>query len=88
LQETFNLDNVSDGSQEGSTDPARVPELGPATPSHRSTDPVKVLELGPATPSRRQRRMAGKAGSRHKMGDDAQTFFKIVDGKKFCTFCL
>ena len=85
MQETFNLDNVSDGSQEGSTDPARVPEQGAATPSRRSADPVKVLELGPATPSRRQRR---KAGSKHKTGDDAQTFFKIVDEKKFCTFCL
>lgn len=51
-------------------------------------NPIMIPDPGPATPSRRQRRIE-KAGSRQgKSAEDAQTFFQIVDGKKFCNFCL
>jgi len=73
LQETFNLAGVSDGS-EGGASPTRIPDTGPTTPSRRQ---------------RRKEKLAGKAGSRKgKPDDDTQTFFQLVDGKKFCKFCL
>ena len=54
--ETFNLQNVSDGSQEGGSDATVACDPGLATPSHHQ---------------RRQAKQAGKAGSQQpKLPDD------------------
>jgi len=73
-RETFNLNDVSGGSQEDATDAAVVPDAGPATPSRRQ---------------RRIARQA-KAGSRRgKAAEDISRFFVADDaGKRMCKFCL
>jgi hypothetical protein len=72
--ETFNLQNVSDGSQEGGGDATVARDPGLATPSHRQ---------------RRQAKRAGKAGSQQpKMPDDLLCAFTVdEDGKRVCKFC-
>ena len=70
--ETFDLGNVSDGSQEGDAEPIALLAPNP----------------GPSTPTRHPRR-AQKAGSRlASSGDDTLRFFRVVEGKKQCKFCL
>ena len=74
LCETFNLNDVSGGSQEDATDADLMPDPGPATPSRRQ---------------RRMAKQA-KAGTTHgKSSEDTSRFFKLDDaGKKMCKFCL
>jgi hypothetical protein len=74
--ETFNLHNVSDGSQEEGADVTVAPDPGLATPSHHQ---------------RRKARQAGKAGSRQgkKLPADLQCGFnEEKDGKRVCKFLL
>jgi hypothetical protein len=71
--ETFNLDDLSGGSQEGG-DTTVAPDSGPATPGHRH---------------RRKEKQPQKAGSKKgKSTDDVQSFFQVVDEKKLCKFCM
>ncbi|KAN0135839.1 hypothetical protein V8E53_006291 [Lactarius tabidus] len=72
--ETFNLHNVSDGSQEGDADATVAPDPGLATPSHCQ---------------RRKAKQAQKAGSKRgkKLPDDLQCGFdEDEDGKRVCSF--
>jgi hypothetical protein len=74
--ETFNLHNVSDGSQEGDADATVAPDPGLATPSRCQ---------------RRKAKQAQKAGSKwgKKLPDDLQCGFdEDEDGKRVCSFCM
>ena len=46
LRETFNLNDVSGGSQEDATDAAVVPDAGPATPSCRQRRIARQAKAG------------------------------------------
>jgi hypothetical protein len=75
--ETFNLHNVSDGSQEDGADVTVAPDPGSAIPSHCQR--------------RKKARQAGKAGSRQgkKLPADLQCGFDDEkDGKRVCKCCL
>jgi hypothetical protein len=74
--ETFNLHNVSDGSQEGDAGATVVPDPVLATPSRRQRRKVKQAE---------------KAGSKQgkKLPADLLCGFDVdEDGKRVCTFCV